>query len=170
MNSPTVVGAALPLTPVAGGNHFVHRGLHLLRAYRMQDTGTVQGLALNYLKMAEHHKDSHNYGNAIHQANTVLGLVALENDHLEKAEAYLVAAAATPGSAQLTSFGPNMLLAQKLLQMGRRRVVLQYLNQCGRFWKLSFGRLWRWKMAIRTGRIPNFGANLTHLLDPKSFG
>ena len=177
MNVPTLVG--MPLPTAAGislsasfNSHqsFTHTGLQLVRAYGMQDAGTVRQLALDYLRSAEQFRDSRHYGNAIHQANTVLGLVALENDRIERAVAYLDAAGRTPGSAQLTSFGPNMLLAKKLLQMGRRRPVLRYLNHCGAFWKLSFGRLWRWKLEIRAGRIPNFGANLTHLLDPKSFG
>ncbi|CAH1002056.1 hypothetical protein LEM8419_02971 [Neolewinella maritima] len=169
MNIPTLVSSPLP-TRLHTGNPFIHRGLHLLRAYRQHDCETVRRLALDYLQLAEQHRNCGNYGNAIHQANIVLGLVALENDHVDRAEAYLTAAAATPGSAQLTSFGPNMLLAKKLLLAGRRRTVLTYLDRCGAFWKLSFGRLWRWKLEIRTGRIPNFGHNLTHLLDPKSFG
>ncbi|WP_420460028.1 hypothetical protein [Neolewinella sp.] len=169
MNTPTMVGTSLPTRP-GTGNQFILRGLHLLRAYSRNDCDTVRKLALDYLRAAEHHRDCRNYGNAIHQANTVLGLIALESDQIDQAEAYLAAAAATPGSSQLTSFGPNMLLAKKLLLIGRRKTVLRYLEQCGAFWKLSFGRLWRWKLQIRGGGTPNFGANLTHLLDPKSFG
>ena len=169
MNTPTIVGTPLPISPTAA-NHSILRGLHLLRAYRMHDCDTVRRLALDYLRTAELYRECRNYGNAVHQANIVLGLIALENDRVERAEAHLAAAAETPGSAQLTSFGPNMLLAQKLLQMGRRKAVLNYLDRCGAFWKLSFGRLWRWKLEIWAGRTPRFGANLTHLLDPKSFG
>ena len=66
--------------------------------------------------------------------------------------------------------GPNMLLARKLLDAGRREVVLDYLKRCGKIWKMSFGKLWYWKLEVRTGRTPDFGANLHHLLDYKSFG
>ena len=169
MNTPTIVGTPLPTRP-AKGDHFILRGLHLLRAYHRHDCDTVRKLAQDYLRAAELHTHCRNYGNAIHQANTVLGLIALENDQIDRAEDYLAAAAATPGSSQLTSFGPNMLLAKKLLMIGRRQPVLRYLDRCGAFWKLSFGRLWRWKLQIRSGGTPDFGANLTHLLDPKSFG
>ena len=169
MNTPTIVGTSLPTRPVTGDQSIL-RGLHLLRAYGQRDCDTVQTLAHDYLSVVERNPGCRNYGNAVHQANTILGLIALENDRIDRAESYLAAAATTPGSAQLTSFGPNMLLAKKLLMIGRRKPVLRYLDHCGAFWKLSFGRLWRWKMEIRSGRTPNFGANLTHLLDPKSFG
>ena len=62
----------------------------------------------------ERNPDCRNYGNAVHQANTVLGLIALENDHIDRAESYLAGGGHHPrASAQLTSFGPNMLLAKK---------------------------------------------------------
>ena len=169
MNNLTLAATMLP-NPAYAGNSFVLRGLHLLRAFQSRDCKTVHRLAKDYLIAAEHNRHSKNYGNAIHQANIVLGLIALENDNVDKAEKYLVAAALTPGSSQLKGMGPNMLLAKKLLEAGRRSAVLQYLDGCGSFWRLSFGRLWKWKLEIRTGRIPNFGANLSHLLDPKSFG
>lgn len=169
MNQPHLAAATLP-KPVYVGNQSVLRGLHLLRAFTCSDCHTVRGLAKEYLRAAELNRDCRNYGNAIHQANTVLGLVALEEERVDQAVVHLEAAAQTPGSAQLTSFGPNMLLAHKLLERGHAKAVLDYLDRCGRFWKLSFGRLWMWKLDIRRGRRPNFGANLTHLLDPKSFG
>jgi hypothetical protein len=146
------------------------RGVQLLRAFSLHETDVVQQLADEYLRVAQRYQHCRNYGNAIHQANTVLGLLALEQDRVEQAERYLEASALTPGSTQLTSFGPNMLLAQKLLERGRKRVVLRYLDRCGQFWRLSFGRLWLWKMKIRRGLRPDFGANLSHLLDYKSFG
>ena len=159
-----------PPTHAVTGDQSILRGLHLLRAYGQRDCDTVSALAHDYLSAAERNPSCRNYGNAVHQANTVLGLIALENDRIDWAESYLAAAATTPGSAQLTCFGPNMLLAKKLLLVGRRQPVFRYLDRCGAFWKLSFGRLWHWKLEIRSGRTPNFGANLTHLLDPKSFG
>ncbi len=169
MNNPTLAATMLP-NPAYAGNSFVLRGLHLLRAYQSRDGDSVRRMAKDYLRAAEQNRRSNNYGNAIHQAHIVLGLIALENAHLEKAERHLAAAALTPGSSQLKGLGPNMLLAKKLLEAGRRSAVLQYLDDCGKFWRLSMGRIWKWKLEIRAGRTPNFGANLSHLLDPKSFG
>ncbi len=155
---------------VPSGNRFVMRGVHLLRAYAQADRQSVRRLAREYLQAAELHRNSPNYGNAVHQANTVLGLLELENGNLPQAEEHLVASALIPSSPQLAGMGPNMMLAKRLLEHGRISPVLDYLTYCGKLWKLSFGRLWKWKFEIRRGRTPNFGANLTYLLDPKSFG
>ncbi len=169
MINQTLVSPATPaVIPV--GNRFVHRGVHLLRAYSQADPRSVRRLAEEYLQVAELNRNSQNYGNAIHQANTVLGLLELESGNVEKAALHLVASAKTPGSPQLAGLGPNMMLAKRLLDHGRTSTVLEYLTYCGRLWKLSFGRLWKWKFEIRCGRTPDFGANLTYLLDPKSFG
>ncbi|WP_104420652.1 hypothetical protein [Neolewinella xylanilytica] len=155
---------------VSPGSRFVLRGVHLLRAYAHADRGNVRRLAQEYLQAAELNRNNRDYGNAIHQANTVLGLLELEAGNVERAESYLVASAQTPGSPQLAGMGPNMMLAKRLLEHGRVTAVLNYLTFCGKLWKLSFGRLWKWKLEIRRGRMPDFGANLTYLLDPHSFG
>ncbi|MCP9237639.1 hypothetical protein [Lewinella sp. JB7] len=156
--------------PAIAGQCLVRRGDLLLRSFRCNDADTVRFQAREYLRLAQANPHGNSFGNAVHQANTILGLLALEENRIDHAVEYLNAAASTPGSSQLRGFGPNMLLAQKLLVAGRTRAVLRYLDRCGKFWKLSFGRLWLWKVAIRSGRVPDFGANLSHLLDPKSFG
>ncbi|THH41720.1 hypothetical protein [Neolewinella litorea] len=163
------MATTLPPVP-ATGNRFVHYGVSLLKAYASCERHIVRRLAEDYLRIAERYADSRHYGNAIHQANTVLGLLELERGRIEVAEQYLVRAACTPGSPQLSGMGPNMLLAKKLLEAGRTQTVLEYLTHCGKIWKLSFGRIWMWKLNIRRGRTPDFGANLSHLLDYKSFG
>ena len=169
MNVPAVVATTLPPAPPSA-NRFVHHGVTLLKAYSTGEHHVVRRLAEEYLLAAERNRDCHNYGNAIHQANTVLGLLEVERGRLDKAEEHLAEAASSPGSPQLTAFGPNMLLALKLLEAGRRKCVLEYLRCCGKIWKLSFGRLWLWRLTVLRGRTPDFGANLYHLLDYKSFG
>ncbi len=74
------------------------------------------------------------YGNIIHEANQILGLAALQEGRVREAGRFLLAAGKTPGSPQLDSFGPNMVLAQALLARGERRVVLEYLELVARFW------------------------------------
>jgi tetratricopeptide (TPR) repeat protein len=96
-------------------------------------------------------------GNAIHEAYTILGRVAVREGRVEDAEKYLLDSARSEGSPQLSSFGPSMDLARELLARGRREVVLQYLDLCAGFWKLSGGRLEQWKSAIRAGRTPEGG-------------
>ncbi|CAH1002057.1 hypothetical protein LEM8419_02972 [Neolewinella maritima] len=149
---------------------FVLLGRRLLKAYARRDFIKVSQMATDYLAAAERYRDHTNYGNAIHQANTLLGLMELEQDHIDRAAEYLLNSARTPGSRQLKAFGPSMLLAQQLLERNQRRTVLRYLDECRSLWMLSFGSLWKWRRQILQGRTPNFGANLSYLTDYKSFG
>jgi hypothetical protein len=82
-----------------------------------------------------------NHGNALHQAHTALGRVALRRDKLAEAKVHLLEAGRTPGSPQLNSFGPNMLLAQELLERGEKEVVLEYFDLCRAFWGLGHDSL-----------------------------
>ena len=150
-------------------SEFVQLGRRLLRAYAKRDYYSVSSMALTYLDEAENNRDSWNYGNAIHQANTLLGLVELQYGRIDRATDYLLSSARTPGSPQLNTFGPNMLLAERLLALGQRRAVVRYLTDCRRLWRLSFGTLLKWRWQISRGYTPNFGANLSYLTDYKSF-
>ncbi len=101
-----------------------------------------------------------NYGNAVHHGNLVLGHVALIGGDVPAAERYLIRAGKTPGSPQLNSFGPNMLLAQALLESGRTDSVVEYLKLCGKFWRRD--PLNVWIKDIEGGRMPKFRANLRY--------
>ena len=93
------------------------------------------------------------YGNAIHWAHIVLGHVALRND-LDTACAELSLAGRTPGSPQLNSFGPDLTLAQRILDCGRIGAVLDYLTECKRFWEMDRGDLDLWIGQIASGGRP----------------
>ncbi|THH41721.1 hypothetical protein [Neolewinella litorea] len=149
---------------------FVQLGRVLLHAYARRDYHAVDRLAKNYLAAAENFRESPNYGNAIHQANTLLGLMELRHGRIDRATEYLLESARTPGSPQLKSLGPSMLLAESLLAAGQTNAVEEYLRDCRKLWRLSFGTLRRWRRQISRGRIPNFGANRSYLIDYKSFG
>ena len=103
-----------------------------------------------------------NYGNAIHKGNLVLGRVALRNNDTDEAKRRLKLAGQTPGSPQLDSFGPNMILAKELLQVGETDAVLEYFKLCEKFWDLDNGSLQRWTAQVLQGEIPDFGANLSY--------
>ncbi len=105
----------------------------LSEAYANEKYDNIIELSNDYLNIAPTYKENWNYGNAIHIANTFLGLIAMKNGDVEKAKKHLIASALTPGSPQLKSFGPNMLLAKELLKINERRIVLQYLKMCGHF-------------------------------------
>jgi len=101
-------------------------------------------------------------GDGIHTANNILGLLALRNGNVAQANQYLLEAGRVQGGAVLGSFGPNMRLAKELLQKGERDVVLEYFSLCRKFWTMGGKQLDAWTATVRSGGIPEFGANLEY--------
>jgi hypothetical protein len=89
---------------------------------------------------------------AIHDANDVLGRVALRSGNLQQARDCLLKAGATPGGGRMSIVGPRMLLAQELLDRGEHDVVLQYLEKIKPSWGRGTVQLDQWIAAIRTGK------------------
>jgi tetratricopeptide (TPR) repeat protein len=113
-----------------------------------------------FLELAEGFKDSWNYGNAIHNANLVLGICAYDTGDFEAAKACLEKAGNSPGSPQLNSFGPNMQLAKRLLNTGEYESVLSYLDSCEKFWKSGGEWLRIWKQKVSNKQVPKFYMHL----------
>lgn len=105
-----------------------------------------------------------NYGNRVHHGNLVLGRIALRKGNIEEAKSRLIAAGKTPGSPGLNSFGPNMLLAKALLEIGERQVVIEYFKLCSKFWNSdrAKNKLEKWGVLATAGRILDFGANFRY--------
>jgi hypothetical protein len=101
-----------------------------------------------------------NDGNAVHDGNMILGLVALRGGNVAQASKYLLEAGKTSGSPQLNSFGPDMTLASELLQKGEKDTVLEYFAECRKFWSMGAARLDMWTAAVRGGKSPDFTMNL----------
>jgi len=118
-------------------------------------TNDARGYAQRLLAMTPQFQDSWNYGNAIHDGNEVLGRIAVQEGRLDDAKRHLIAAGRTPGSPQLNTFGPDMELAQDLLEKGERETVLEYLQLCRKFWKRHGDMLDRWTQAIQAGKTPD---------------
>ena len=97
---------------------------------------------------------------AIYDCNMVLAEVAFAKGDLDKAGRLLVRAGKTSGSPSLGSFGPSMRLARNLLKAGRTEPVIEYLEQCGRFWQPKTTE--KWIEQIKDGEIPDFGRNLRY--------
>lgn len=118
--------------------------------------------AKELLRLAPKFQRNWNYGNAIHDANLVLGRIALTQGLTNDAKMFLIAAGNSSGSPQLNSFGPNLTLAKDLLEKGEREVVLAYFQLIRRFWQLPHNRsrLSEWEVEVKAGRVPNFGPNL----------
>ena len=104
-------------------------------AYNANEFGSADALAREYLQLARRFPCNWNYGNAIHKANLILGLVARRGGRKAEAVSYLSSAGTTPGSPQLDSFGPSLLLAREWAKAGEHKAVAGYLRSVQRFWK-----------------------------------
>ncbi len=118
------------------------------------DDSKASEYATELLRLAEEVPRDWNYGNAIHEGHGILGHVALNQGDTEAAKAHLLSAGATPGSPQLNSFGPELTLAQALLDRGERDTVAEYLQNCSRFWQDRSKALNDWITQIRAGESP----------------
>lgn len=113
-------------------------------------------------RLAPQFKTDWNYGNAIQDANLVLGRLALAEGNLKEAKQRLLDSAQSKGSPQMNSFGPNMSLAKDLLGKGEKDTVLAYFDLCGKFWTMGADRLKLWAEDVNKGAMPDFGANLVY--------
>ncbi len=131
---------------------------------------------------------SWNYGNVVYEGNQILGLAALKKGDVAAAKQYLIAAGKTQGSPQLDSFGPEMLLAQALLEKGETASVLEFLDLVAKFWatpkpgdeessvalhRQHAERIESWKAEIRSGKRPSldrFSVLLPTWIYPLSLG
>lgn len=111
------------------------------------------------LLLAARHRADWNFGNAIHDANNILGLIALRKGDVKGAKVYLLQAGSTTGSPQLNTFGPSMPLAKELLDLGEREVVLRYLDLCELFWEGRQKLLRKWADEIKRGGVPDFASD-----------
>ena len=132
------------------------------RALKDGQTDQARKLAEELAGLAPKFKGDWNYGNAIQDANQVLGRIALAAGRLDEAKQRLLASGDSPGSPQMNSFGPNMQLAKDLIQKGEKDVVLEYFERCRKFWTLGQDRLTAWSESVRIGVMPAFGANLDY--------
>jgi hypothetical protein len=152
----------LALAKAAGEDRFNELTDIAGEALEAGELDKAEKYASELLQSSEQFKRSWNYGNALHKGNIVLGRIALRRGDLPTAKDRLLAAGATPGSPQLDSFGPNMTLAKELLEKGERDAVVTYLQACSKYWKMDGGRLQQWIATVKSGSIPDFGANLIY--------
>lgn len=124
------------------------------------DHAQAESLAVDYLEAAKRFPCNWNYGNAIHDANVVLGLGALRQGNRDDAVRHLRAAGRSPGSPQLDTFGPAVALADALAKEGEYGEVVAYLRDVQRFWEMDRGKLVQWILELEAGRVPDFGIQL----------
>ncbi len=99
-------------------------------------------------------------GHAEFYGHLVLGRIAILRGDIEAAKKHLLLAGKTFGGPNLDTEGPNMSLARELLLRSERESVLEFFDECRRFWTNERGRLTSWAAEVRAGGIPNFGSLL----------
>jgi tetratricopeptide (TPR) repeat protein len=116
--------------------------------------GKARSISTKLLKVANNYKDDWNYGNAIHHANTILGLIAVKEGDIEKAVNHLRKSGSIVGSPQLDSFGPSRCLAMELLLKDKNDEVIEYLESVMSFWDFGHKEIPKWIDEIKVGEIP----------------
>ena len=124
-------------------------------AMRAGDATKTRLFAHEYLALANRFFCNWNYGNAIHDGNSALGILALESGDLTAARAYLLAAGRSPGSPQLDTFGPSLELAREMLKRREFTVVQTYFESVATFWSMDDGLLQKWISQLRQGQAPD---------------
>ena len=107
-------------------------------------------------------------GMAVHEANLVLGRIAVREGKLSEAITFLHRSADmsdsnSPAFNSSFSPAPSMSLAKDLLEAGETAAVLAYFEQCRRLWKMGGGHgelLDLWAAEVRQGLVPKFGTSL----------
>ncbi len=126
------------------------------------DLASAKKYAFELLDKAIDYKNSWNYGDAIHDANIVLGVVALDDGLLELSKKHLIDAGNTTTTPRLSNFGPEMVLADKLLKIGEQEIVVTYLQLLRKVWINDHGKLKKWLAIVKDGGHPDFGF---HVMD-----
>jgi len=140
--------------------HFYDLGHELEAVQSANDAVALEKIAREYLSAAEEYRCNWNYGNAIDDGNSALGLSALARHDKSQAVKYLLEAAKSPGSPQLDSFGPSMVLADKLVAAGEKEPVIDYLQGIHRFWRMDDGEVDKWIGQLKAGKHPDFRMQL----------
>ncbi|RYG70882.1 hypothetical protein EON80_06530 [bacterium] len=130
-----LLGASLTSHPAHSQDATDYKSI-AVAAYKKGDTKKAAEISLQWLKQKapDNKPMAQRDGDAVHDANQILGLVALQEKRVGDAKRFLVAAGTSPGSTTLETVGPNMHLAQDLLVLGERGIVVAYLNMVSKFW------------------------------------
>ena len=134
----------------------------IIEAYSSNNYDSAKALISEYLELADVYRCNWNYGNAIHDANRILGRISIKNGKIDEAAAYLLKAGKSTGSPQLDSFGPELDLANLLLKLGQRDEVLIYLKDIESFWEMNDGRIDNWIEEIESDGQPDINRFSVH--------
>ncbi|MXW37981.1 MAG: hypothetical protein F4Z65_06935 [Acidobacteria bacterium] len=118
--------------------------------------GEHQKARTHALAMLDAGPNRRDRGDLLHYGNLVLGHLALGENDLEEARTRLLATGRTGRLPIERSGGPDMSLAEALLQRGESATVLQYLELCLDFWPEGEERLLDWIVLVEAGLVPDF--------------
>ncbi len=158
---PTIAASALRWfeLALARAPDVAHRRLFLENvagaAFACSDFERTTACALELLARPDAPERDWNDGNAIYAGNALLGRVAFARGDREAAKLHLSRAGRTQGSPQLNSFGPDLALANELLEAGESEAVLAFLGDVAKFWAGHRRRLDLWRMRIEKGERPH---------------
>ena len=117
--------------------------------------------AQKYAQLALDYGFETNDPSCLHYGNILLGRLSLRSKDLNMAKKHLGEAAKFPQGVKYSG-EPNMVLAKELLERGEKTSVLQYFQQCGRFWVSGKTQLKEWTALVKKGKIPEFGASISY--------
>jgi hypothetical protein len=103
---------------------------------------------------------------AVYYARILVGRIALASGDVGGARRELLAATYMTETGDLHLFGPDMTLAQELIERGESAVVLEYFSACAKYWPDSAVQIQKWATEVSSGHQPDFGG-FSGLLPPK---
>ena len=123
----------------------------------------------DYERASIYASEAHNFdpiGWELYSLTVIEGLVALnagKNDEAIKSLDTSVSACLTDGHACLGcgTSPPNFLLAEKLLERGKRIEVISHLSDCKFVWRFLRSQIEEWIRVIESGGSPSFPAGGT---------
>lgn len=147
-----------------GTHYFYSLSERLERAVKSKDCPKMQSLAGEMLAIAPYYSSNWNYGNAIFDGHMAFASCAVREKKVDSAINHINEAAKTPGSPQLSTFGPpyhDMSVLSELLKEGRKKEVRMFLSNLKRFWDSEFSQDYFdfWEKEIEQNRIPKFDAS-----------
>lgn len=147
-----------------GTHYFYSLSERLKRAAKSKDCPKMQSLAGELLAVAPYYSSNWNYGNAIFDGHMAFASCDVKDKKIESALSHLNEAAKTPGSPQLSTFGPpyhDMSVLSDLLREGHKKEVTTFLSSLKRFWDSEFSQDYFdfWEKEIEQNRIPKFDAS-----------
>lgn len=150
-----MIGAFEHAIEMATGDDKCAHEIELMRALvNVRDFIRARAMAERLLAQLEAVGSTECHAQVVHWSNICLGMDSLERNDEEMAELFLQSAGETVGSSTLRSFGPDLVLARRLLERGRIAGVRAYLLKCRNFWESGRMQVDQWVADIDGGVPP----------------